>query len=157
MVIVLALAFGTPAALGAGPSADVAAMHAADQTWVKAFNSNDPATAANLYDENAILMPPGTPAVRGRAAIKAALEKNMADAAKDGISFSLDPKPDSGVSGDLGWVSGIYTVKDKSGKVLETGKYLSVSHKKGGKWLYIRDTWNADAAPAAEPAPPAKK
>jgi hypothetical protein len=33
--------------------------------------------------------------------------------------------------------------------VVETGKFLSVSRKKDGKWLYIRDTWNADAPPAA--------
>jgi hypothetical protein len=49
-------------------------------------------------------------------------------------------------------------VKDKAGKVVETGKYLSVSMKKGGKWLYVRDTWNADSAPApTESAAPAKK
>jgi len=30
--------------------------------------------------------------------------------------------------------------------------------KKGGKWLYVRDTWNADGAPApAESAAAAKK
>jgi len=40
------------------------------------------------------------------------------------------------------------------GAVVETGKFLSVSRKKDGKWLYIRDTWNADA-PLAPPAPPA--
>jgi len=45
------------------------------------------------------------------------------------------------------------------GAVVETGKFLSVAPKKDGKWLYIRDTWNADAppglaqAPAAPPAP----
>jgi len=29
--------------------------------------------------------------------------------------------------------------------------------KKGGKWLYVRDTWNADGAPTPESAAPAKK
>jgi hypothetical protein len=53
-------------------------------------------------------------------------------------------------------------VKDKSGKVLETGKYLSVSAKKDGRWVYIRDTWNADTGPAPAPTSatkptPAKK
>ena len=51
------------------------------------------------------------------------------------------------------------------GAVVETGKFLSVSRKKYGKWLYIRDTWNADAPPAppaptpaaAPPPPPAPK
>lgn len=58
----------------------------------------------------------------------------------------------------MGWQSGTYVVKDKAGKVVETGKYLSVSMKKDGKWPYVRDTWNADGAPApAESAPPPKK
>jgi hypothetical protein len=50
------------------------------------------------------------------------------------------------------------TLKNKTGQVIDTGKYLSVSRKKDGKWLYIRDTWNSDGPPASkEPAPPAKK
>jgi hypothetical protein len=43
----------------------------------------------------------------------------------------------------------------QAGKVVETGNYLSVSMKKGGKWLYVRDTWGADGAPAPAPAPAA--
>jgi uncharacterized protein (TIGR02246 family) len=155
--IILAMSLCSAAASAADAAAEVAAMHAVDQTWVKAFNSNDPDTAANLYDENAVLMPPGAPAAKGRPAIRTALAKDMSGAAKDGITFSLGTKPDGGVSGDMGWVSGTYSVKDKSGKLLESGKYLSVSHKKAGKWLYIRDTWNADGQPPAQPAAPAKK
>jgi len=57
----------------------------------------------------------------------------------------------------MGWQSGTYAVKDKAGKVVETGKYLSISMKKGGRWLYVRDTRNADGAPApADMAAPAK-
>ena len=41
--------------------------------------------------------------------------------------------------------------------VVQTGKFLSVSRKKDGKWLYIRDTWNVDAPPAPPtPAAPPK-
>ena len=82
----------------------------------------------------------------------------MAAFAKDGLAFSVGAKSDGGVAGDMGWVSGAYAVKDKSGRVVETGKYLSVSMKRNGKWLYIRDTWNSDGPPAsAEPAAPTKK
>jgi uncharacterized protein (TIGR02246 family) len=152
LLSIAALCLCSLGAAAAGAGGEVAALHAVDQLWVKAFNSNDPEGAAKLYDENAILLPPGAPAAKGRAAIRAALAKEMAGAAKDGISFALDPKPDGGVSGNMGWVSGTYTVKDKSGKLLDAGKYLSVSMKKGGKWLYIRDTWNSDGPPAPEPA-----
>ena len=62
------------------------------------------------------------------------------------------------VSDDMGWQSGTYVVKDKSGKVVDTGNYLSVSLKRSGKWLYVRDTWNSDISPApAESTAPPKK
>jgi len=156
-VIVPLASFGV-AASAADPAAEVAALHAVDQTWAKAYNSGDVDTVVSLYDEHALLLPPGAPGVSGRAAIRAFFAKDMAESAKDGIAFALGSKLDGGVSGNMGWVSGTYVVKDKSGRVLDTGKYLSVSMKKGGKWLYLRDTWNSDGPPApAEPAAPAKK
>jgi ketosteroid isomerase-like protein len=136
---------------------EVAALEAADKNWEKAFNAGNADALASLYDDGAVLLPPGAPAVNGRTAIKAFFAKETAEAQKAGINFTLGPKPAGGISGNMGWQSGTYVVKDKSGKVLETGKYLSVSVKKGGKWLYVRDTWNADGAPPAESAAPAKK
>ena len=158
LCIVVPLASFSVASPAADPAAEVAALHAVDQTWAKAYNSGDVDTVVSLYDEHALLLPPGAPAANGRAAIRAFFTKDMAASAKDGIVFALDAKPDGGVSGNMGWVSGTYVAKDKSGRVLDTGKYLSVSMKKGGKWLYLRDTWNSDGPPApAEPAAPAKK
>jgi ketosteroid isomerase-like protein len=134
----------------ADQAAEVAAVLAVDQIWVKAYNSNDVDTVASLYDEHAVLLPPGAPGASGRAAIRAFFAKDMAASAKAGVAFSLGPKRDGGVSGDMGWASGTYVVKDKSGHVVDTGKYLSVSVKKGGKWLYFRDTWNSDGPPGAK-------
>ena len=147
------------AAFAAGTTG-IAALEAVDQAWVKAFNSNDADAMAALYDEKAVLLPPNAPAVSGRAAIRGFLAKEMDGAKKAGVAFGLGAKPAGGVSGGMGWQSGTYAVKDKAGKVVEAGKYLSVSKKQGGKWLYVRDTWNADGAsppPAAAPAPAAKK
>jgi ketosteroid isomerase-like protein len=87
--------------------------------------------------------------VNGRAAIRAFFAKDTAASAKAGVKFSLGPKPEGGVSGDMGWASGTYAVKDKAGRIVDVGKYLSVSKKKDGKWLYIRDTWNSDSPPAS--------
>ncbi len=136
----------------------LAALQAVDQDWAKAYNAGNADAVASLYDEQAVLLPPGAPAVSGRAAIKAFFAKDTAESQKAGVAFTLGPKPTGGISGDMGWQSGTYAVKDKAGKVVESGKYLSVSVKKGGKWLYLRDTWNADSAPApAESAAPPKK
>jgi ketosteroid isomerase-like protein len=151
------MAFGVEAS-AADSAKEIAALQAADQSWAKAYNAGNADAVASLYDEQAVLLPPGAPGVNGRAAIKSFFAKDTAESQKAGVTFTLGPKPAGGVSGDMGWQSGTYAVKDNSGKVVETGKYLSVSKKKSGKWLYVRDTWNADGAPAAaESAAPAKK
>lgn len=144
--LLVAFAFFGVDALAADAAAEVKALQAVDQTWVKAYNAGDADTAASLYDERAILMPPGAQSAHGRAAIRAFLASDMAMSAKAGVTFHLDERPDGGVMGAMGWMSGTYSVTDKSGKVVETGKYLSVSKKESGKWLYVRDTWNSDGA-----------
>ncbi len=137
-------------------SADEAAIRAESTDWVKAYNGGDAKAVAALYAEDALLLPPGAPGVRGRAAILEFFTKDIANSKAAGVVFAIAPKADVGVSGNMGWESGTYTVTVKRA-VVETGKYLSVSRKKDGKWLYIRDTWNADApaTPAAPPQAPA--
>ena len=143
---------GIAQAAAPAAGADEAAIRAQTTAWVKAYNGGDAKTAAALYAEDALLMPPGKPGVSGRAAIEAFLAKDIAGSKAAGVVFNANPKTDVGVSGDMGWESGTYTATIK-GAVVEAGKFLSVSRKKDGKWLYVRDTWNADAAPA--PAAPA--
>lgn len=137
-------------------STDEAAIRTQSTDWVKAYNGGDAKAVAALYAEDALLLPPGAPGVRGRAAILEFFIKDIAGSKAAGVVFSIAPNADVGVSGNMGWESGTYKVTVK-GAVVETGKYLSVSRKKDGKWLYIRDTWNADAppAPAAPPQAPA--
>ena len=143
-------------------SADEAAIRAQSTSWEKAYNGGDAKAVAALYAEDARLLPPGASGVSGRAAILDYFTKDVAGSKAAGAVFALNPKTDVGVSGNMGWESGTYKVTVK-GAVVETGKFLSVSRKNNGKWLYIRDTWNTDAplAPPASPqapaAPPAPK
>jgi len=142
----------------ADPTTEVAAIHAVDDVWLNAFNAGDVDTMVGLYDEHAVLLPPGAPAANGQAAIRAFFAKMVPAVAKDGLVFSLGAKPAGGARGDFGWASGTYVLKDKTGHVVDTGKYLSVSKKKDGKWLYVRDTWNSDVPPAStEPGASTKK
>ena len=134
-------------------SADEAAIRAQSTSWEKAYNGGDAKAVAALYMQDALLLPPGASGVRGRAAILDYFTKDVAGSKAAGAVFALNPKTDVGVSGNMGWESGTYKVTVK-GAVVETGKFLSVSLKKDGKWLYLRDTWNADAPPAPS-APPA--
>ena len=50
-------------------SADEAAIRAQAARWEKAYNSGDAKGVAAQYAEDALLLPPGTSGVRGRAAI----------------------------------------------------------------------------------------
>ena len=156
--VLISVLVALPGYAHAAGSADEAAIRAQTTSWIKAYNGGDAKAIAALYAEDAILLPPGAPGAKGRAAIQTFIAKDIADSKQAGAVFNVDPKTDVGVSGDLGWESGTYTVTVK-GVTVEAGKFLSVSRKKDGKWLYIRDTWNADAAaaPAAPPAAPAKK
>ena len=150
--VLVALA-GVTHAAAPGKGADEAAIRAQTTSWAKAYNAGDAAAVAALYADDAILMPPGAPGASGRAAIQAFIAKDIAGSKAAGVVFNVNPKTDVGVSGNLGWESGTYTATIK-GAVVEACKFLSVSRKKDGKWLYIRDTWNADAPPAP-PSPPA--
>jgi uncharacterized protein (TIGR02246 family) len=143
---------GFPHAASAA-SADEAAIRAQSASWGRAYNGGDAKAVAALYAEDALLLPPGAPGVSGRAAILEFFTKDIAGSKAAGAVFVLNPKTDVGVSGNMGWESGTYKATVK-GAVVEAGKFLSVSRKKSGKWLYIRDTWNVDAPPAP-PTPPA--
>ena len=133
-------------------SADEAAIRAQTTNWEKAYNGGDAKGVAAQYAEDALLLPPGASGVSGRPAILEFFTKDVAGAKAAGAVMVLNPKTDVGVSGNMGWESGTYKVTVK-GAVVETGKFLSVSRKKDGKWLYLRDTWNADAPPAPSAAP----
>ena len=134
-------------------AADAAAIRAQTMSWATAYNQGDGKGVTAQYAEDALLLPPGAPGVRGRAAILAYFTKDIAESQAAGVVFVIDPKTEVGVSGSTGWESGTFKVMVKGAMVL-TGKFLSVSRKKGGTWSYIRDTWNTDSAPAsAEPAP----
>jgi len=151
-IVAVAVSMAGLAHAASSASADEAAIRAQTASWVKAYNGGDAKAVAAQYAEDALLLPPGASGASGRAAILAFFTSNIAESKAAGAVFVIDPKTDVGVSGNMGWESGTYKVTVK-GAVVETGKFLSVSRKKDGKWLYIRDTWNADA-PLTPPEPP---
>ena len=162
----LVLAVGTVLVLGAcapaappavDTAADETALKAATSTWLAAYNAGDVEKMVALYAEDAVLMPPHAPVANGHAAIRAFLTADTAGAKAAGIKLVPGPAT-AGVAGDTGWESGSYTVRDAAGATVDSGSYLSVSHKSNGKWLYHRDTYNSDRPqPAAAPAASAER
>ena len=142
-------------------AADQAKLQADALSWFDIYARADADGLANLYAEDALLMPPGTHAVQGRPAIKTFLGDDAAKSKAAGISIKNVAVTGSDVCGDNGWISGTYAVTDASGATVDSGNYLSAHRRTNGAWLYIRDIWNSDRPPAppapAAPAAPAKK
>ena len=129
--------------LPATTGADEAALKEATQTWLKAYNAGDADTIAALYADDAVLMPPHAPVANGKAAIREFIAKDSAGAKAAGITLVPGPAT-AGVDHGTGWESGSYSITDRSGKVIDSGSYLSVSQKVNGKWLYVRDTYTSN-------------
>jgi uncharacterized protein (TIGR02246 family) len=145
----------------AAPAADEAGIRAQTTSWAKAYNGGDAKAVAALYAEDAILLPPGAPAAKGRAAIVEFFTKDIAGSKAAGAVIVVNPKTDVGVSGNMGWESGTYTVTVKG--ATRIGKVSFGPRARATAMAHLRDTWNADAAPAPRPprrrhpAAPAKK
>jgi len=148
---ILAASFAAVAAYAnaatAGTAPDAKAIRALNIAWYKAYNAGDGAAVAALYGEDAVLMAPGAPAARGRAAIAKYFAKDSPGFAAKGLT-SAAGQSDVEQSGDLACESGTYKVTDKTGQTVDTGKTLTVLQRLHGKWMMIRDIWNSDAAPA---------
>ncbi|MBF8292496.1 MAG: hypothetical protein HW392_1323 [Steroidobacteraceae bacterium] len=152
----IALAGCKPAAQDT--TADEAAIRLSAPAWAASYNAGDADALAAMYWEDATLQPPGAPAATGNAAIREFLASDIL--ASDitatkaaGLTMNIPEAGAVDVSGDLAYEAGTYTVTDASGATVDAGKYIGVLLKKDGKWLYIRDTWNSDNAPAAAAAP----
>jgi len=137
-------------------SADqVAAMYVRDsgaKIW-DAFSHADAGGITAFYDDDAALMPPNAPIVKGKAAIAAAL----ADEFKQFTVKSVDGRvSDVNVGRNLAVETGTYTfalaLKDGA-PVSETGKYMHVWRKTpDGQWKVIRYMSSSDAPAKFNPA-----
>ena len=124
------------------------------RVFIPAFNTGDVETLVAMYAPDAEVMAPGNARASGHDAIRAVLAKESAAMQAAGVAIELNDDDRAGASGDLGYHSGSYVVKDAAGNVVDSGNYLAVLKRQAdGKWLLFRDTWNSDRPPpAAEPA-----
>jgi uncharacterized protein (TIGR02246 family) len=132
-------------------TADEQAIRAINPAWFKAHQSGDVEGLVAIYADDAVINAPGAPPARGTAAIREAFTKEIRDMTAAGLAQTSGRNPEFAVSGDLGYEWNTYTVKDKSGKTVDTGKYVSVFTRRNGKWVIVRDIWNSDM-PAAQAA-----
>ena len=143
----------------APPTVDVAAVEtqakAGVRSWLAAYNTGDVDTIVAAYADNAVVMAPGSPAASGRDAIRQLVTAESAKVQAAGVTLAAVDNDTVGVSGDLAWHSGSYTVNDGTGTAVDSGNYMEVMQNIDGKWLIIRDIWNSDrpAMPSVEAVP----
>lgn len=146
----LALASGGAAATDAPTPEET--FKAASATWAASYNAGNAAGIEALYADDAVVMPPNATAV-AHAGLHDFLTRDMANSKAAGITLGI-ASGKTGRAGDLAWHDGTYTITDKTGKTVGTGKYVEIWQRSAGKWAMVRDIWNDDA-PAAAPATPA--
>jgi len=134
-----ALVIGFIAGLTAPAMAHKAEIEAVNQRWMEFFNKGDFAGVASLYAEDATAFPPGSPMVKGRAAIEV-MWKTMAEQLGDPKVTTLDVKP---LGPSAAREIGTFSLKVKGPDPREvTGKYVVVWEKVGSDWKLATDIWN---------------
>jgi ketosteroid isomerase-like protein len=132
-----------------------AAKKAIDSTNV-VFGSlvakGDSVGLASLYTSDGKFMAEHMPTASGRSAIQTAFSGMFAAIGTPGLTLTANE-----VSGNEEMVSevGTYSMKDKSGKEFDKGKYIVLWKMEDGKWKLHRDIFNSDMPPM--PMAPTKK
>jgi uncharacterized protein (TIGR02246 family) len=152
LVAALALvcvSLAAPALHGAEPAAPKHGLQTVDSAWVKAMLANDPSACAALYAEDAVLVLPGTGAIKGRQAIAEAYA-GWLGAVKVTAAAVMDSHYESAGKISSGWGAWTVTTVPKAGgaPTIETGTWCAVAVQKDGAWKYAADHASADPAPA---------
>ena len=144
------LAACAPAADPISPR-DVAAIEAASRTWVETYNRNDWEALSELFTPDAVMMPPGVPAVQGRSAIAAWEATNEAGFR---IAFAIDEIDGSGDTGFVRGRSCVFIPTASGAYEVDVGKFLEIRKRQAdGNWLIHADVFNSDTAAGEDLAP----
>jgi uncharacterized protein (TIGR02246 family) len=137
---------GSPAGLSASDSTAVAAV---DSAFVAAINAGNADAVAAVYASDAALLPPNTPQLRGRDAVKKSWS-GLLDAYT--VKFEIASDMIEG-RGDLAYNVGHYRFtavpKAKSAPgIADEGKFVEILKKQAdGSWKYLVDIYNSSLAP----------
>ena len=158
----LAVALLAPALTGcagekkADPTALRAEIEAANKQFMDTFAKADAAGLAAAYTDDALVLPPGSQTLEGRAAIESLWKGLLSLPVKE---IQLETREIFGHDGEACEV-GRYRIIANDGSVFEAGKYVVVWRRGESGWKLHRDIWNADvpapALPAAAPADSAR-
>lgn len=117
-----------------------AAIEAANEAYVNAYNAGDAAGVAAVYAEDATVMPPNAEPAVSRDAIEATMQAGL-DAAP-GFSLALETTSLE-VTGDVAVELGRYVVTDPEGGHADHGSFIAYWKRVDGGWKMAADIWNS--------------
>jgi uncharacterized protein (TIGR02246 family) len=115
-----------------------AAIESGNRAFIAAFLRGDAQAVADLYTEDAQVIPPGGEVASGRSAIAAFWRTVMETGVKD---LTLDTTEVES-TGDLACEVGAVTVVGANGQGT-AGRYVVVWKRQNGHWKIHRDIWNS--------------
>lgn len=132
----------------AAAAADEQSIRGINERWLQLIRAKDAAGIAQLYAEDAAVMPANEKAAQGRVAIGEWWNRWMQVPGYD-LTFQTDQLLLSR-SGDMALDRGTYRFAATlpAGPIDDTGKYVVVWRKVGGEWKVAADIFNSDL-PAA--------
>ena len=148
LLIVVTLTLGACSGQEGAPDVEVSASKAElgqmNRDFAAALNAKDAKAAAALYAEDAVLIPPGEPLVRGREAI----EEYWRGAIESGGVRDVSVETmDALSSGSLGYEAGSFALTSNGADgsaVIERGRYIELLRREpDGRWLSTHGIWNA--------------
>lgn len=106
--------------------------------FAAAYNAHDAAKVASFYADDAVLMTPNEPMVKGRGSIEKYYQEEFARGA---VRLRLKPL-ESVVTGDRAFEAGTATAT--LGPFSDDGKYIVVYKRIGRGWKIAYDIFNSD-------------
>lgn len=135
-----------PATAGAA-DADRERIAELQQQWVQAVAERDVDAIVGFYAEDAWFLPAGSPAMRGRDAIRDYWEKVLAEPPWRKLTFGPEDirfRQDGDLAIDVG--SSRTVVAEDGTETVRKGKYLIVWERRDGEWKVTADAFNANSA-----------
>ena len=121
------------------------AIEAVVSTFEQAANSKDAATIANMYEQDATLLPPGSPPIKGRANIQAFWQAFFNAGASNAKLRVVEVES----SGDMAYEIGAFEANlpvPQGGTARAAGKYLVVwKRQSNGSIKAVADIFNVNA------------
>jgi uncharacterized protein (TIGR02246 family) len=122
-------------------SDDLQTMQTLSDRLAAAFNSGDSARIAQLYSEDAILMPPGANMFKGRDGV----EKYWSSAAHTVMDTKLTAVEVRSTDQASAQEIGSFTARSRGARPREIGgKFVILWKKAGDDWQVAVDIWNAN-------------